>query len=403
MSKTLKALLVGRDGDALSFLKETLTADDLEIAATAVLGPAALTWAKICEPDVVIVVADESVARPVAVTQALTRGDPAWTVVVLAERFERELVRQAMLAGARDVVVRTSAPEEVRQALVTARRADLARRGQPDQAPATAGNIIPVVGVKGGIGKTTTSINLAVALAQETNRTVALVDLDLPFGDLAMMLNLKPSGNVMAVLTNASMLDDPELLQQQLCSGPAGVQVLPAPLGATVKDVDRALVGRLLNRLAGLYDFVVVDTAGGFGEFTAATLDVATQTLMLTTPEAPTLRRTELGIRQLAAWNYPANKLKVVVNRTSLKTGISQDEVLAILSQPVAWWFGDEPYALQAAAIGEPFMLVQPKSELTRAYQFVARELAGLPEKPRRSFLASLFMRKSAMTLAHAS
>ena len=64
----------------------------------------------------------------------------------------------------------------------------------------------------------------------------------------------------------------------------------------------------MLNRLAGLYDFVVVDTMGGFGEFTAAVLDSSTQTLMMTTPEAPTLRRTELGIRQLRAWNFPSTE-----------------------------------------------------------------------------------------------
>src|SRR5262252_9474509 len=130
MSKALKALLVGQDEESLPLLKEALAADDLEITATAGLGPAALTWAKSTEPDVVIVVADESIARPVAVTQSLTLGDPRWTVVVLAERFERELVRQAMLAGARDVLVRTSSMEELRAGVTTARHADLARRGE---------------------------------------------------------------------------------------------------------------------------------------------------------------------------------------------------------------------------------------------------------------------------------
>ncbi len=404
MSKPMKALLVGQNEDNLALLKETLQADDLEIAGTATMGPAALTWAKVSDPEVIIVVADESLARPVAVTQSLTQGDPAWTVVVLAERFERELVRQSMLAGARDVLVNTMPPLELRQALVTARRADVARRGDGgEQTPANAGTIISLVGVKGGIGKTTTSINLGVALAQQTGRSVALVDLDLPFGDLAMMLSLKPSGSVMAALANPALLSDPDLLQRQLCPGPGGIHVLPAPLGATVQEVDTARIGPLLRQLAGLYDFVVVDTPGGFGEFTAAALDVSSQTLLMATPEGPTLRRTELGIRQLATWNYPSNKLKVVVNRTTLKTGISGDEILAILSQPVAWWLVDEPGALQAAAIGEPFVLVQPKSQLASAYRYIARQLAGLPEPRQRSFWASLFMRRSSVPLAQAS
>jgi pilus assembly protein CpaE len=169
---------------------------------------------------------------------------------------------------------------------------------------------------------------------------------------------------------------------------------LPAPLGASADNIDSAQIGPLLKQLAGLYDFVIVDTPGGFGEFTAAALDVSSQTVLMTTPEGPTLRRTELGIRQLAEWNYPTTRLKVLVNRTSLKTGISEEEVLAILSQPVAWWLVDEPAALQAAAIGEPFVLIHPKAELAAGYRFIARQLAGLPEPARRSFWASLFTRK---------
>jgi pilus assembly protein CpaE len=404
MSKALKALLVGQDEENLPQMKEALAADDLEIIGTAGLGPAALTWARSTEPDVVIVVADESIARPVAVTQSLTLGDPRWTVVVLAERFERELVRQAMLAGARDVLLRTSSLEELRAAVTTARRADLARRGETDElAGSTAGTVISLVGVKGGIGKTTTSVNLAVSLAQETGRSVALVDLDLPFGDLAMMLNIRPTGSVMSALANPATLDDPDLLQQQLCPGPAGVHILPAPLGATASAVDSAQVAPMLSRLAGLYDYVVVDTMGGFGEFTAAVLDSSTHTIMLTTPEAPTLRRTELGIRQLKAWNYPSTRLKIVVNRTSLRTGISPDEVAEILSQPVAWWLIDEPAALRAAAMGEPLVLVQPKSQLAIAYHSMARQLAGLPALQKRSIWSSLFMRRPARELAIAS
>jgi len=159
----------------------------------------------------------------------------------------------------------------------------------------------------------------------------------------------------------------------------------------------------MLTHLAGLYDFVVVDTMGGFGEFTAAVLDSSTQTLMLTTPEAPTLRRTELGIRQLKAWNYPSTRLKIIVNRTSLKTGISPEEVADILSQPVTWWLAEEPGALQAAAMGEPLVLVQPKSQLSLAYRAIARQLAGLPAQPKRSIWTSLFTRRPAQKLAMAS
>jgi pilus assembly protein CpaE len=174
-------------------------------------------------------------------------------------------------------------------------------------------------------------------------------------------------------------------LQAQLCDAPGGVHVLAAPMNGSGLEVDGAQLGPLLTRLAGLYDFVVVDTAPGFGEVTAAALDVSTVTMLVTTPEPPTLRRTELALRQLPDWNYPHTKLKLVVNRASLRTGLHTEEIERLLSEPVAWWLPDEPRALEAAAVGRPVALSQPKSEIARTVRRIARDLGGVAEQPRRS------------------
>jgi pilus assembly protein CpaE len=402
MATALKLLLVGQSDETLAPVREAFTSDDLDIAGTAGLGPAALTWAKIIEPDVVVVVADESLARPVAVIQALTHGAPTWTVVALAQRFEREFVRQAMLAGARDVLVRTTPAAELRQALVTARDLDSARRAPADHTSRhAAGSIIAVTGIKGGIGKTTVSVNLALSLAMETDRSVALVDLDLPYGDIAMLLNLKPERNVITATADSSILADPDLLLAQLTNGPAGLQVLAAPLNGDGTNLDTAQIAPLLTQLGNLYDFVVVDTAAGFGELTAAALDAADHTLLVTTPEPPTLRRTELGLRQLSEWKYPATRIKVVLNRATLRTGMRAEEIANVLSQPIAWWLPDEPSAIQAVAIGQPVTLAQPKSQVARTVRTMARTLGGVPEQQRRS-IWQFFQTKAPLAVAGA-
>jgi pilus assembly protein CpaE len=166
--------------------------------------------------------------------------------------------------------------------------------------------------------------------------------------------------------------------------------VLTAPINGGGDVVEGSQVAPLLTRLAGLYDFVVVDTAPGFVELTAAALDVATVTVLVTTPEPPTLRRTELSLRQLNEWKYPGSRLKLIVNRATLGTGLRPSEIEELLSEPIAWWLPDEPRALEAAARGEPTALSMPKSELARALRGIARELAGLPAnagKPALSFL----------------
>src|SRR5690349_6085890 len=98
----LKVLLVGQNNDSLSALQQSLTSDGLEIAGRSPFGPAARTWATVVNPDLVVVVAEDGLARPVSTIQALAYGNPDWTIVAVADEFEPELVRQAMLAGARD-------------------------------------------------------------------------------------------------------------------------------------------------------------------------------------------------------------------------------------------------------------------------------------------------------------
>jgi pilus assembly protein CpaE len=379
----LRVLLVGQNDESLAALQPMLTSDTLEVTARSIFGPAALTWASIVKPDVVVVVADDGLARPVSTIQTLAYGDPDWTIVALAEQFGPELVRQAMLAGARDVLVRSADPAEIRQALLRARKADVARRAASDSASAHgAGMVVTLAGVKGGIGKTTIAVNLALSLARETERSVALVDLDLPYGDIAMLLGLRPTDSVVSAVSDPTILADPELLQAQLCEGPGGIRVLAAPINGCGDIVEGSQIAPLLTRLSGLYDFVVVDTAPGFVELTAAALDVASHTVLLTTPEPTTLRRTELALRQLDEWKYSGSRLKVLVNRASLGTGLAPSEIEGILSEPVAWWLPDEPKALQAAARGELTVIGQPKSELARGIRDVARHLAGAPNQP---------------------
>jgi hypothetical protein len=88
----------------------------------------------------------------------------------------------------------------------------------------------------------------------------------------------------------------------------------------------------------------------------------------------------------LAEWNFSSNKIKVIVNRATLRTGISNEEAASILSQPVAWWLPDDPNSLKAAASGEPLVLSQPKLQVSRTFRLMARDLAGLPPQPRRLF-----------------
>jgi len=347
----------------------------------------------------VIVSVEEPLTRSLTTIQALTRGNPRWTVVGLVNQFDREVFRRTVLAGARDVLLRSSSPSDLHDSLVQAHNADAMRIAASGHDPtAPTGSIIAVFGVKGGVGKTTLATNLAVALAQESSASVALVDLDVPFGDIALLLDIHPEQDILDAL-DEEVLDDLERLQNLLVHTNHGVHVLSSPLAPDdAGTLDSRRVGRLLSRLSALYQFVIVDTPLGLTELTAAALDVSELAMLVTTPEIPALRRTHACLRLLQGLEFPTSKLQVVLNRVESKTRVTAAEAIDALSHPVAWRVANDYAAMQSAALGRPVVQSQPKSRLARDIQSIARQLAGAPTTSRSSWLP--WRRRSALVTA---
>jgi pilus assembly protein CpaE len=385
--ETLKILIVDQHPDAVAALRRSLNAfGNLEVIGDAGFGPVASTWAHTLEPAIIIVSIEEPVNRSLSTIQALTRGNPRWTIVGLVSQFDREVFRRSVLAGARDVLIRGSSPSDLHDSLIQAHNADALRIAASSHDPtAPTGSIISIFGVKGGVGKTTLATNLAVALAQETSASVALVDLDVPFGDVALMLDVQPEQDIMDALDD-SVIEELEHLQKILVRTPHGVHVLAAPLAPDdAATLDSRKVGRLLSRLAALHQFVLVDTPVGLTELTAAALDVAELGLLVTTPEVAALRRTHACLRLLQGLEFPTNKLQLVLNRESSKTRVSSAEAVEALGHPISWRIANDYAAMQGAALGQPVVLGQPKSKLSRDILVIARQLAGVPVASRRT------------------
>jgi pilus assembly protein CpaE len=387
--ESLKVLIVDQHPDAVAGLRRALNAfGNLEVVGDAGFGPVASTWAYTLEPAIIVVSVEEPLSRSLATIQALTRGNPRWTVVGYVSQFDREVFRRTVLAGARDVLLRSSTPSDLHDSLVQAHNADAIRIAASGHDPtAPTGSIITVFGVKGGVGKTTLATNLAVDLAQETSASIALVDLDVPFGDVALMLDIQPEQDILDAL-DESVLDDLERLQKTLVRTTQGVHVLSSPLAPDdAGSLDSRRVGRLLLRLAALYQFVLVDTPVGLTELTAAALDVSELAMLVTTPEIAALRRTHACLRLLQGLEFPTTKLQLVLNRESSKTRVSAAEAVEALGHPITWRMANDYAAMQGAALGQPVVLSQPKSRLARDIRTISRQLAGVPVANRSGWL----------------
>jgi pilus assembly protein CpaE len=384
MPEPLKILIIDPHPDAVALLRRSLnTFGDLEVVGDAGFGPVASTWAHTLEPAIVIVSLEEPLTRSLTTIQSLMRGNPRWTVVGLVNQFERDIFRRTVLAGARDVLLRNASAADLHDSLVQAHNADALRIAASGHDPtAPTGSVITAFSVKGGVGKTTLATNLAVAVAQESSASVVLVDLDVPFGDIALMLDIHPEQDVLDAMDD-TVLDDLERLQNMLVRTPHGVHVLAAPLAPDdAGALDSRKIGKLLSRLAALHQFVIVDTPVGLTELTAAALDASELALLVTTPEIAALRRTHACLRLLQGLEFSTSKLQLVLNRVDSKTRVSSAEAVEALGHPVAWRVANDYAAMQSNALGRPVVQAQPKTRLTKDIQVMARQLAGVALAP---------------------
>ena len=235
-------------------------------------------------------------AEAVALCERLRISRPTVSVILVRHTMATNELMEAMKAGARDVI-----PYDDSAALTEAvRRAHelyVALRGPTGAVQ--VGKIVTVFSPKGGVGKTTMAVNLALALTDRGARRVCLVDLDLAFGDVAITMQLFPTHSIeQAVGSEEGM--DAEMLAGLLTRHHDSLMVLAAPSHPDVHErITTPLVQAVLRQLRESFDYVVVDTAPAFDEQTLAALDETDECVIIATLDVPTLKNVKVALETL--------------------------------------------------------------------------------------------------------
>jgi len=376
-----RVLIVDDSEKTRDTLIELLRFDDIEVVGESTFGAAAYTWADRLDVDVVVMTIEEPVARSLRTVEAMMSGARTWPVVGVSSRGDRDTMRKAMVSGVRDYVVMPMPPEELRATIINVHHIERARRAaaQQGQVSRPLGTVITVAGFKGGIGKSTISSNVAVALAQQTKQHVALIDLDLQFGDAAVMLDIVPTTTIEHVAKEMERLD-PQLLQGYLATHASRLKLLAAPATPEASDaITDETAGQILEMLAETNDFVVVDTAPHLDGLSVSAMDVSTFVLIVVVPEIPCLRRTKAALALMQSWGYSRDKVKLVVNRSHRRGAVTSQEIEQVLNYPVYAEIPDDRSVGRSVAIGTPVAMSAPKSRAGRAANDLARTLTGVP------------------------
>jgi pilus assembly protein CpaE len=337
------------------------------------------------QPDDLVVMGPDVDLAAAAEFAAAARIDrPALGVVLVRHRVDYGVLAQALRAGIRDV---TSVHETQRlgEACAASRALSEELRHTAGLAPATAGRargrIFTVFGGKGGTGKSTVATNLGVALARSGART-CLVDLDLAFGDVGIMLGLFPERTLSDAVPMAMTLDAAGAASLVTVHGSGLHAVLSPTEPSTAEQVPADLVARLLSLFAEQYDVVLVDTPPAFTEHVLAAVDASDEVVLVTTPEVTSIKNLKLALHTLDLLGQPADRRRIVLNRADAQTRISADDVAAMIGAPVHTVVPADGAVPVSINRGVPVVLDQPRNAVTRAIRQLAVTIGRAGEWP---------------------
>jgi pilus assembly protein CpaE len=308
---------------------------------------------------------------------------PTAAVIMMSVQGEADYLRRSMLAGAREFLVKPFSSDELTASIrqVWSREKDKLSRYAPvtvtsqeiSNGSGEPASVVAVFSPKGGVGRTTIAVNLAVAAAQ-TNKRVALVDASLQFGDVGVLLNLNPRNKSIADLAGELQSGEAESLETFMITHSSGVKVLLAPPSPEQAElIGPSAIKKVLQGLRAMFDLVVVDCPSTFNEPTLAVLDEADLILTLLTLEITSVKNMRLFLEVCEQLGYGPEKIRLVLNRADSTLGIRVADVEHSIGRKVDHTIvSDGRSVVYALNRGVPFFLSNREAQVSQDIQRLA-------------------------------
>jgi pilus assembly protein CpaE len=326
--------------------------------------------------DVIILDLDSDPETALDLVESLCAQSTS-TVMVYSSHSDSELMIRCMRAGAREFLSLPFAPGTVAEAMVRA-----SVRRVPSRPPSTKkpdGKLYVFFGAKGGTGVTTLASNFALSVARESAQKTLLIDLDVPFGDVALGLGLNASYSIADALQNSARLDA-NFLSRLLISHESGLSVLAAPGKVSKIEVTSEAVNRLMSVARQEFEHVIVDSGSRLDLTSTALFEPDATVFLVAQVGISELRNSNRFISEYFAADFP--KLEVVLNRYSASSlGIDEEHITRALTRRAQWKIPDDHATirkLQASAA--PLMLND--SPISRSIRQMARAACGVTAEP---------------------
>lgn len=380
-AELIRVLVVDSNPETREKIRNLLGAEkDLDVVGSARTGKDAIEQAQEKEPDVVVLDVDVTDMDEIAITEAICRRVPFCQVIILAVQVDPTYMRRAMLAGARDFIVKPPLADELRSAVYRAgglahekRTASFRSMPQASQEASTErgvsrGKVIQVYAPKGGTGVTTLATNLAVALHTSETKAV-IVDGNLQYGDVAIFLNEIGYHSILDLTPRIDDLDTQTVQSVLVTHAKTGVDILVAPnRPENAEKVSGEDFFKVLQFLRRMYSFVIVDTPPALNDITLSVMDAADLIVLVTTQDIAAVKNARLFLSVVDGLHINRQRVVFAMNRFDKRVAISPEKVAENLKQPVVSVIPlDDAHLVRAANQGIPFVAQSRTETVSRA------------------------------------
>jgi pilus assembly protein CpaE len=395
----IKVLIVDDIPSTLDNLQKLLSFEpDIQVVGTATNGKEAIDMAKKSAPDIVLMDVNMPIVDGIQATETLAQEVPTSPVIIMSVQGERDYLRRAMQSGAREFLIKPFSGDELIASIRRVYQLEQKKESFMAKAPAAApagpvpagepvrrgseqGQVVFFYSGKGGVGKSLIAANLAVSMANETKAKVALVDLDLQFGDIGVLLNLDHSQGITDLVENIEHMD-PDFIREVMVEGPYGVKVLLTPISPELADlvtVDH--IRKIFAEMRKIFDYIIVDSSTHLGEINLEVLDHADRVVVVTSLSIPAIKDTKLALKIFDSLSISPDRVILLLNKSDAHSEFNKESVEANLRFPITAQIPNDPkLVINSINRGNPFVTTHPESEISQRI----RELVGkmLPTTP---------------------
>ena len=381
-SATPLAMLIDSEENVRELMRAKVESSGMEVLAERPHGIAAQQAIQEMRTDVIFIAIEQTIQRAMQVVDFARATVPGALIVAYSGAWSPTVERRLMQAGVNDFLHGKVTREQMKGIAERARRLAQAHNA-PLATEQQDGRVVAVIGQKGGIGKTTTSTNLAAAIAAEGSKSVVLIDLDPRFGDVAVMMDVKADYTVSEVARDSAFLER-ETFRGALLKHDSGAYVLPAPRDyRSWLNCSTEQLQTMISFAASIFDVVILDTPGTYNDVVGSSVELADRVVVVTSTDLTSLKNTSLLLEHLNLHGRADKEVVVtLIHGHDVVGAPSKADVEFAISRSVDVEVPFDRNVRKASQAGVPVVQLYPRTPASLAFGELAGGLASFRYEP---------------------